>query len=399
MSEEIFKSVNILLPDVSDMRAWSVIACDQFSSDREYWNRVSRVVGNAPSTLRMILPEAYLVDGVHERFTREISLAMRNYIEEGIFREYKDSLVYVERKLSNGHTRRGLVGAIDLDRYDYSPDSRASVRASEMTVPDRLPPRVAARASASLELPHVIALIDDAEMSVIEPLEGRKSSLEKLYDFDLMEGGGHITGWCISGEEAARVAALVNGLRGAAAMIIGDGNHSLAAAKTHWDELKKNGLEDAAARYALVEVNNVYDPAVEFKAIHRVVFGVDVHSFVRDMERAIGGPGRYSVEWRSSGEGGKFFVAASCVGDTIEAVQSFIDEVSEKTRCRVDYIHGGDTLKSLSSAEGNVGIIMPAMDKSDFFGTVLSRGVFPRKSFSIGESRDKRYYLECRKII
>jgi hypothetical protein len=162
--------------------------------------------------------------------------------------------------------------------------------------------------------------------------------------------------------------------------------------------LKRSGPEDAAARYALVELNNVYDPAVEFKAIHRVVFGVDAHAFVRDMERAIGGQGRYGVEWRSRGGGGGFAVAASCVGDAIEAVQSFIDEVSEKTGCRVDYIHGDDALESLSSAPGNAGIILPAMDKSDFFGTVLSRGVFPRKSFSIGEPRDKRYYLECRKI-
>jgi uncharacterized protein (DUF1015 family) len=318
----------------------------------------------------------------------------------GIFREYKDSLIYVERELSNGRTRRGLLGVIDLDRYDYSPDSRAPVRASEMTVPDRLPPRVAARASASLELPHVIALIDDAEMSVIELLEGRKNSLEKLYDFDLMENGGHIVGWRVTGGEAARVSGLVNEPRRAraASMIIGDGNHSLAAAKTRWNELKRNGVEDAAARYALVELNNVYDPAVEFMPIHRVVFGVDADSFVRDMESAIGGAGQYNIGWHSSGESGEFTAAASSAGGVIESVQSFIDEASEKTGCRVDYIHGGDALESLSSAPGSVGIAMPAMDKSDFFGTVLSRGVFPRKSFSIGESRDKRYYLECRKI-
>jgi uncharacterized protein (DUF1015 family) len=381
------------------MQKWSVIACDQFSSDRDYWERVAAHVGGAPSTLRMILPEAYLGDSAHERFAGDISLAMRNYLDMGIFREYKDSLVYVERVLSNGRTRHGLVGAIDLEYYDYSPDSEAPVRASERTVPDRMPPRVAARASASLELPHVIALIDDAEMSVIEPLERKKDSLEKIYDFDLMEGGGHITGWRISGGEAARVSALVNGLRGAAVMIIGDGNHSLAAAKTHWNELKRNGFGDAAARYALAELNNAYDPAVEFKAIHRVVFGVDALAFARDMERAIGGSGRYGVGWRSSGGSGEFAVAASRVGDVIDAVQSFIDDESKRTGCRVDYIHGDDALTSLSSSAGNVGIILPAMDKSDFFGTVLSRGVFPRKSFSIGESRDKRYYLECRKII
>jgi uncharacterized protein (DUF1015 family) len=381
------------------MRVWSVIACDQFSSDGDYWDRVAAYVGGAPSTLRMILPEARLGERAHEDFAREISLAMQSYLEKGIFREYGNSLVYVERKLSNGRVRRGLVGAIDLESYDYSPDSRAPVRASEMTVPDRLPPRVAARASASLELPHVIALLDDAEMSVIEPLGRRKDSFEKLYSFDLMEGGGHIAGWRVPDGETERVAGLVNGLRGEAIMIIGDGNHSLAAAKARWDEMKRNGAKDAPARYALAELNNVYDPAVEFKAIHRAVFGVDARQFVRDMERAIGGPGRYRVGWRSSGESGEFAAAASCIGDAIEAVQSFIDDASGKTGCRVDYIHGGDALESLSAARDNVGIIMPAMDKSDFFGAVLSRGVFPRKSFSIGESRDKRYYLECRKIV
>jgi uncharacterized protein (DUF1015 family) len=380
------------------MEKWSVIACDQFSSEREYWERVSRFVGDAPSTLRMILPEAYLGDGAHGHFAREISLAMRSYLDIGIFREYEDSLVYVERKLSNGRMRRGLVGAIDLDAYDYSPNSSAPIRASERTVPDRLPPRVAARASALLESPHVIALIDDAEMSVIEPLANQTCALEKLYDFDLMEGGGHITGWRVAGDETERVLRLANGLRGEAAMIIGDGNHSLAAAKTHWDEMKRNGSEDAAARYALIEMNNVYDPAVEFMPIHRVVFGVDADSFVRDMGRAIGGPGRYSVEWRSSAGRGGFSAGAPSVSGVIESVQSFIDGVSEKTGCRVDYIHGYDALESLSSAPGSVGIILPAMDKSDFFGTVSTRGVFPRKSFSIGESRDKRYYLECRKI-
>jgi uncharacterized protein (DUF1015 family) len=313
-----------------------------------------------------------------------------------LFHEYPNSLVYVERKLSNGLVRRGLVGAIDLESYDYSPDSTAPIRASERTAPDRLPPRVAARKTASLELPHVIALVDDSKKTVIEPLAEKTGRLQKLYDFDLMEGGGHITGWLVPGEEASGVASLANGLSGDAKIAIGDGNHSLAAAKTHWDAIKKS-QRGTAARYALVELNNVYDPAVEFLAIHRIVFGVDAASFVQKMEQAIGGSG-YRIGWRSSGASGEFSVGASCIGDAIESVQSFIDDEALKTGCGVDYIHGDGALESLSAKPGNVGVVLPAMDKSDFFRTVLSKGVFPRKSFSIGEPRDKRYYLECRKI-
>jgi uncharacterized protein (DUF1015 family) len=346
----------------------------------------------------MILPEAHLGERPDAEFADGISSAMKSYLDSELFREYPDSFIYVERELSNGLTRRGIVGAVDLEAYDYSPVSSAPIRASEQTVPDRLPPRVAARNVAKLELPHIIALVDDANKTVIEPLAERTEHLKKLYDFDLMENGGNIKGWLVSGEIAKETAALVNGLPGEAKIIIGDGNHSLAAAKTHWDAIKDSRRDDDPSRYALVELNNVYDPAIEFMAIHRVVFGVDSDSFVRRMEDTLGRDAGYRIGWRFGAKKGEFAVTSSCVGDVIESVQSFIDDEAEKTGCRIDYIHGDDILESLAAVPGNVGIILPAMNKSDFFGTVRARGVFPRKSFSIGASRDKRYYLECRQI-
>ena len=398
MKDYIFSPADILLPRAVDMERWSVIACDQFSSERAYWDRVDGFVGASPSALRMILPEAYLGERPEGEFAAEISAAMKNYLKDGVFAEYPASFIYVEREISNGLTRRGLLGVVDLEAYDYSPGSRAPIRASERTVADRLPPRVAARKSAPLELPHILALIDDASKSVIEPLAGMTRSLEKLYDFNLMEGGGRIRGWRAANDAASRVCDLVRGLPGEAKIIIGDGNHSLAAAKAHWEALKASSPGDSAARYALLELNNAYDPAVCFLPIHRVVFGVDADEFVKKMKDRLAGSGNYMVGWRSGGKGGEFSVSASGVGDVIEAVQSFIDEEAERSRFGVDYIHGDDVLESLSSADDCVGIALPSMDKSEFFRTVLSRGVFPRKSFSIGEARDKRYYLECRRI-
>jgi uncharacterized protein (DUF1015 family) len=398
LKDRVFLPADILIPRAADMERWSVIACDQFSSDRAYWERVDQFVGDAPSTLRMILPEAFIGERPEAEFAAGISAAMKKYIDDGVFAEYPSSFVYAERNLPDGKTRRGLIGAIDLDAYDYSPGSRAPIRASERTAADRLPPRVAARKSAPLDLPHVLALIDDAANSVIEPIAETSGSLEKLYDFKLMEGGGFVRGWRVAGADAERASAALAALPGEAKIIIGDGNHSLAAAKTHWESLKKSGSENKRARYALVELNNVYDPAVEFLPIHRVVFGADA-AFVRRLRDRVGGEGGYEAGWRSGGASGKFSVRAECVGDVIEAVQSFIDEEAEKTNFRVDYIHGDEALETLSSAPDRVGLSLPAMDKSDFFKTVLSRGVFPRKSFSIGEARDKRYYLECAKII
>jgi hypothetical protein len=392
----IFQPADILLPNACDMTKWSVVACDQFSSEPEYWERVKREVGGAPSSLAMILPEAYLGRGADES-GETAARAMADYLRRGIFEKIENSFIYVERALSDGKTRRGLVGAVDLEAYDYSPDTAAPIRASERTVAERLPARAAVRRRAALELPHTMALIDDAARSVIEPFARETDAMQRLYDFELMEGGGHIRGWRVTGRGAARVTAAFERLRASPRVVIGDGNHSLAAAKSHWDSIKSGSGGGAAAhpaRYALVELNNVYDPAVTFEAIHRVVFDVDARQFIAGLEKAVGGGGAYKIRWRAAGETGEISARAACIGDLIEAVQTYIDG----TGVRADYIHGADSAIALSGAPGAAAVLLPAMDKSDIFGTVAARGLFPRKSFSIGEARDKRYYLECRRI-
>jgi hypothetical protein len=392
----IFQPADILLPRLSDMTRWSVVACDQFSSEPEYWERVKREVGGAPSTLAMILPEAYLGRGADES-GEAIARAMADYLRRGLFETIENSFIYAERALPDGKTRRGLVGAVDLEAYDYSPDTAAPIRASERTVAERLPARAAVRRRAALELPHIMALIDDAASSVIEPFARETDAMRKLYDFELMAGGGRLRGWRVTGRGAERVTEAFERLGASPRVVIGDGNHSLAAAKAHWDSIK-SGLGGGAAahpaRYALVELNNVYDPAVTFEAIHRVVFDVDARQFIAGLEKAVGG-GAYKIRWRAAGETGEISARAACIGDLIGAVQTYIDG----TGVRVDYIHGADSAAALSAAPGAVAVLLPAMDKSDFFGTVAARGLFPRKSFSIGEARGKRYYLECRRIV
>ena len=385
------------------MEAWSVIACDQFSSEKEYWERVSKIVGDKPSTLNMIIPEAYLEEIDEEKEIGKISSAMKKYLDSDIFREYTDSLVYVERTQPDGRIRKGIVGAVDLDEYDFT-GVTAAIRASEGTVLDRLPPRIRVRKAASLELPHIITFIDDVNETVVEPLAKIAANLPLLYDFDLMEGGGHIKGMLVKGDEAENVMKAMRALheKNDMLMIMGDGNHSLAAAKVYWDELKQNlnesEKEHHPARRALVELNNVYDPAISFEAIHRVLFNIDPEKFIKDFESAVPGGTDYVIHWSSKTGGGEIGVKADCIGDMLTIMQDFIDDYIKDTESVVDYIHGEDSTVTLSKGDRCVGLILPAMCKSDFFETVEKSGVFPRKSFSVGHAQDKRYYLECKKI-
>ena len=385
------------------MEAWSVIACDQFSSEKEYWQRASDIVGDKPSTLNMIIPEAYLEEINEEKEIGKISSAMEKYLSSGIFREYTESLIYVERTQPDGRIRKGIVGAVDLEEYDFT-GVTAAIRASEGTVLDRLPPRIRVRRSASLELPHIITFIDDAKETVVEPLAKIASKLPLIYDFDLMEGGGHIKGMLVKGEDAENVMKAMQVLheKNEMLMIMGDGNHSLAAAKVYWDELKQNlseaERENHPARKALVELNNVYDPAISFEAIHRVLFNIDAAKFVSDFEKAVPRGTDYVINWSSKDGSGEIGIKADCIGDMLTVMQDFIDNYIKDTESIVDYIHGDDSTVTLSKGDKCVGLILPAMCKSDFFETVEKSGVFPRKSFSVGHAHDKRYYLECRKI-
>jgi uncharacterized protein (DUF1015 family) len=404
MKTDVFTTADILLPHDISLEAWSVIACDQFSSEPEYWERVSKIVGDKPSTLNMIVPEAYLEKIDEETHIAKIRSAMECYADSGVFRKLKDSFIYVERTQPNGRVRKGIVGAVDLEEYDFTGKS-AAIRASEGTVLDRLPPRIRIRRAAPLEMPHIITFIDDKNETVVEPLSKRVDEFSKVYDFTLMENGGSIKGWQVSGVDADSVKAAMRFLHESneILMVMGDGNHSLAAAKVYWDELKlnlsKTERENHPARIALTEINNVYDPAISFKAIHRLLFDIDAAGFIKAFEDAALRGCDYNIRWVSSEGSGDIGIKADCIGDMLTMMQSFVDEYVKKSKSVIDYIHGGATAEKLAKGERCLGLILPAMDKSDIFETVALRGVFPRKSFSVGHAHDKRYYLECRRIV
>lgn len=414
-----FLPANILIPQVDSMEKWAVIACDQFTSDPAYWARVAETAGDAPSTLRLILPEAELGTPQEAAHTEEINRTMEAYLANGLFRTYENSFVYVERTLQNGSVRKGLVGMVDLEAYDYNPGSTSAVRATERTVTERIPPRQRVRRNASLELPHILLLCDDDRKVLLEPVGAKKESLTKLYDFDLMEGGGHITGYLVSGEEAAafedRLTAYTaacpekyQDLPGASLVFaVGDGNHSLATAKSCYEELKAKNpgvdLSNHPARYALVELVNLHDDSLEFEPIHRVVFGVDPQKLLADLLAAY--PGAHTGEGEGHqftyvlpGERGTITVPNPTAQLAVGTLQNFLDRYLEENGGKVDYIHGEDVVEQLASQPGSIGFLLPAMGKDQLFPTVIFDGALPRKTFSMGEAHDKRFYLEARRI-
>ena len=409
-----FYPADILLPKDADMEKWAVVACDQFTSEPEYWARVEGSVGGAPSALRLILPEAELKAPDVGRRIEAINAAMDDYLDRGVFRTLKDALVYVEREQSDGRVRHGIVGMVDLEAYDFTPGSGALIRATEGTVLERIPPRAEVRRNAALELPHVMLLIDDPEKTVIEPLAARAGGMEKLYDFDLMEGGGHIRGYRLSDAQTDAVAEALAGLCTDAAMrkkygvsgaspllfAVGDGNHSLATAKACYEE-QKGG--NPLARYALVEVVNNHDDALRFEPIHRVLFGVDAKdvmaAFRRFYPNAHEGRGDgHAIEVVYEGYCGFWTVPDPKVQLAVGTLQAFIDEYLMSHDGEVDYIHGEDVTRELGMKPGNMGFLLPAMGKEQLFKTVMADGVLPRKTFSMGHAQDKRYYVEARRI-
>ena len=409
-----FCPADVLLPKDADMTKWAVVACDQFTSEPAYWRRVEQTVGGAPSTLRMILPEAELKAPDVEEKIGKINATMDDYLKRGLFRTLQNALVYVERTQSDGRVRHGIVGMADLDAYDFTPGSGALIRATEGTVLGRIPPRARLRRGASVELPHVMLLIDDPDKTVIEPLTAEAAGMEKLYDFDLMEGGGHIAGYRLSDRQAGAVAdALAElctdeamrrkyGVSGASPLLfaVGDGNHSLATAKACWEEQKgKNPL----ARYALVEVVNNHDDALRFEPIHRVLFGVDAREVFAEFQKFYpnaheGGGEGHVIEVVYDGCDGFLTVPDPTVQLAVGTLQAFLDEYLKTRGGEVDYIHGDDVARELGKQPGNMGFLLPAMGKEQLFKTVMKDGVLPRKTFSMGHARDKRYYLEGRRI-
>lgn len=419
----IFTHAKILLPaDGTDMQKWCALACDQFTSEPEYWQNAEKLAENAPSTLHITLPEVYLgKDGVDARIEK-IHENMREY-EKSVLTKSVDGFVLVRRTTKNG-ARIGVVGAVDLEKYSYEKGAMPLIRPSENTVVDRIPPRLAVRTGAPLEAPHILMLIDDDKKAIIEPLLANADKLNKLYDTDLMLGGGHIEGWAIT--DKAQIEALEAAVMALSeqkyfdekypaakgqkplAIAVGDGNHSLATAKAHWENVKKTlsaqEIEKHPARFALVELENIHDEAIEIEPIHRVIFGTDARTF--DMEFSA----FLSRHGSSVGSGQRFIIvdkkddrpvhAKNCPAPlAVGTLEMFLTQFcAEHDGVTVDYIHGEDSVRKICAANKAVGVILPDFAKSDLFKGVVLGGVLPKKTFSMGEATEKRYYLECRKI-
>ena len=415
------KPADILLPRDGDMSRWAVVACDQFTSQPEYWAEADRIAGDAPSALRLILPESKLNDPDVDQHITAINHAMADYLARDIFKTYENSIFYIERTQSDGAVRHGLIAAVDLEQYDYTPGSGSLIRATEGTVLERIPPRVRVRKDAPVELPHVMLLVDDPRKTCIEPITEETGEMEKLYDFDLMLRGGHLKGWKLTDAQADRLADALTALTSTEAMAekydvhgvapllfaVGDGNHSLATAKTCYEELKKvtpqEQWADLPARYALVEIENLHDDALQFEAIHRVIFGADPAHFMEAFKKAYPnaqeGKGEgHVIEVVWPGHDGFITVPDPKVQLAVGTLQSFLDGYLKENGIEVDYIHGDEITRQLGSKPGNMGFLLPAMGKDQLFKTVIADGVLPRKTFSMGHAEDKRYYVEARKI-
>ena len=413
-----FKAGNILIPKNTDMYKWCVVACDQYTSEPDYWNEVKSIVGDEPSTLNLTLPEIYLEESDVEDRIKKINENMKDYLDKDLFTEYTDSMIYLERTQNDGKVREGLMGIVDLEDYSYEKGSQTLIRATEKTVIERIPPRMKVRENALLELPHIMILIDDDKKDIIESLKNKVTADDVVYDTDLMQKGGHIKGYKLSEEVINEVITKLEDLadqdnfekkydvtdKGVLLFAMGDGNHSLATAKACYEKLKESMGDEALnnpARYALVELVNLHSEALEFEAIHRVIFDADVEDLVSELNKY------YTIN--EEGNGQKFelitkdydkvlYIENPKSNIAVGSVQMFLDEYLANHSGKIDYIHGDDTTKEMASKEGNVGIIFDAMSKGDLFKTVILDGALPRKTFSMGHAHDKRFYLEARKI-
>ncbi len=411
---------NLMLPreDVNPT-AWACLACDQYTAQPEYWAEAALEVGSAPSTLHMMIPECDLASAAAR--TPAIHQTMRAYLDGGILREaVRDGFVLVERGTRGGE-RVGLVCAVDLEQYDLSPAGNALVRPTEETIAERLPARMALRQGAPLEMSHILLLMDDVLHSVVEPLHERRRDLRPLYDFPLMKNGGHLRGWAVDSEaDKAAVLAALSALKarlpaGAPLLVVGDGNHSLAAAKAYWETCKR-GLSKAQqaahpARWALCEIENIHDDALTFAPIHRLLTGVDGAAVMADWTyycdqhqmdlSEVTAPGEQEQTMRVVYGGHEAVAAVSHPDGAIAAqtLQRYLDDFLRRhPEARLDYIHGDEALRALCQGTDAIGFLMPEMDKARFFDTVRRLRVLPRKTFSLGGADEKRFYMECRRL-
>jgi hypothetical protein len=437
---KIIPEIGIQIPKIylpkpgTDLTKWAVIACDQFTSQPEYWQKVEQLVGDSPSTLNLTFPEIYLEKPGEAERIKNIQSGMRNVLDNGIL-EPRDGLIYVERTI-NGRIRKGVMLALDLECYDFTKGSSGLIRSSEGTIVERLPTRMKIREGAVLEFPHILVLIDDPKGTVIEPLQAAKSKLEKLYDFDLMFDSGHLAGYAVNDELENGVVAALRGLaqpevfsekygvkdQPVLLFAMGDGNHSLATAKAIWENIKSSVGMDHPARYALVEIENVHDEALDFEPIHRVLFGLK-KDILSSMLAHFGMGYRYSPVANAKEMvkrvdaaavqgvkqvigvigGGKAFGVVEISKTTsnlpVGTLQTFLDAFMKSNGAeKIDYVHGANVTVELGILPENIGFYLPGMNKSDLFKTVILDGVLPRKTFSMGEAREKRFYMEGRKI-
>lgn len=444
---QTYHSICLGIPEVLiprpglDLTKWAVIACDQFTSEPEYWKKVADFVGGAPSTLNLIYPEVFLGEKNPEERIRRIRTVMESYLKKGVFVAH-EGLVYVERTLGD-KTRKGLMACLDLEHYDFRKGARSLIRATEGTILGRIPARVRIREGAAVELPHIMVLIDDPEDTVIGPLSESRDRLEVLYDFELMMESGHLAGYRLRDQELEK--RVINSLealadadrfakkyglgRGAPVLLyaMGDGNHSLATAKTIWETTKerapeKNAVMNSPLRHALVELVNLHDPALVFEPIHRVLFDVAPgRNQVEEMRKFFEGRFNFlklgslqemkaAVDAQTEDPQRIGVITAGCIGlaevskpDTnlpVGSLQNFLDAfLNDKGAREVDYVHGSETVASRGQNPGNMGFYLPALNKNELFRTVILDGVLPRKTFSMGEAWEKRFYLEAKKLI
>ena len=431
----------ILLPKAGvDPSRWAVIACDQYTSEPEYWQAVDRLVGDHPSSLRLVFPEVFLEEDDVDARIADINTCMNQYLAEGVLEAQEPGFILVDRKTSHAPSRKGLVVALDLEAYDYRPGSKTMIRATEGTIVDRLPPRIRVRENAAVELPHIMVLIDDPEQTVIEPLFD--AELEQVYDFALMQESGHLRGWKVAQQELIdQVGSALERLAAKERFqkrydvaddevmlyAMGDGNHSFATAKAIWEQLKSEAASpaevmDHPARYALVELVNIHDPGLEFEAIHRVLFDVDADDlFLRAadyyqqvetlclvewhddlaaaMAAAQAAGKAHAVPFVAAGRYGLLKIAVPTLTLEVATLQNFLDDyLQSRSAARIDYIHGEEAVTRLGGQPGNVGFYLPSISKHDLFRTIVRDGALPRKTFSMGEADEKRFYLEARRI-
>ena len=396
MKKYRFFPADILLPK-KGFEKWAVVACDQFTSEADYWEQVETNVGDEPSAFKITLPEIYLDDGDTEKRISDINNKMLEYLNNGVLEEHKSSMIYVERTQSDGTVRHGIVGAVELSDYDYRKGSDALIRATEQTVVERIPPRVKIRKDAAIELPHVLLLADDPMKTVIEPITAIKDNLTVAYDFDLMQGGGHITGWFLREEDIVRVGEAVNVLAendSKMMFAVGDGNHSLATAK----ECSK--LNDSPlAKSALVEVVNIHDTSIQFEPIYRVLFGVTPEEVLKALKKDLGYDGADAQRFICCFGNNEIDITLKPTSKLpVGTLQTWLDNYIKVNNVKIDYIHGEDVVRALSKDDGNLGFIFDGMKKEDLFPAVATDGSLPRKTFSMGHAADKRYYIEARKI-